>query len=258
MHGHVEDHSAFRLAWAAELSDVLQGLAVTRMIFDPLDLVEVGSGLPNASLIEKLLDEALQLREEAYLIAPVADTLNSLGALRLKQKQYRQAEEFHRRSLEVRRGLGEGTDEGKSKQQMIAQSLVSLGSLMISQGDELVEAERKAEADRLYDEARSWMEEAKEAYVQGFHAQHPKVAWAIEGLGNIHEKQGNLAAAINAYKEATTIRQYAQSMDTSKEMFSKELAADEAKLVNLARRRGVQSSMRQRLKVAMVFGDGGK
>ena len=40
---------------------------------------------------------------------------------------------------------------------------------------------------------------AKEAYIKGFHASHPKVAWALEGLGKIHEKErkeGSLEAAL--------------------------------------------------------------
>ena len=68
---------------------------------------------------------------------------------------------------------------------------------------------------------------AKEAYIKGFHASHPKVAWALEGLGKIHEKErkeGSLEAALKCYHEAAKIRQDLQSKDSSKEMFTKELA----------------------------------
>ena len=40
------------------------------------------------------------------------------------------------------------------------------------------------------------MEAAKEAYIKGFHESHPKVAWALEGLGKIHEKCGDDKAAL--------------------------------------------------------------
>ena len=57
----------------------------------------------------------------------MSDTLNSLGTLRQRQRQYAEAETHYARSLEVRRALG----EGKEKWQLVAQSLVSLGNLAI-------------------------------------------------------------------------------------------------------------------------------
>ena len=45
------------------------------------------------------------------------------------------------------------------------------------------------------------MEAAKEAYIRGFSEEHPKVAWAYKGLGSVHEKEGNLDAALGAYEQ---------------------------------------------------------
>ncbi len=61
----------------------------------------------------------------------MSDTLNSLGALKQKQKQYAEAEQHYTRSLEVRRALR----EDEEKWQLVAQSLVSLGNLMSEIGD---------------------------------------------------------------------------------------------------------------------------
>ena len=67
------------------------------------------------------------------------------------------------------------------------------------------------------------MEAALQAYTVGFSAHHPKVAWALEGLGKIREKQGRFEEALEAYKSASEVRHKLQQRDMSKEMFKKEL-----------------------------------
>ena len=65
----------------------------------------------------------------------------------------------------------------------MAQSFVSLGNLEIERGDAAVAeagGERAAGAS-YYSVARTHMEAARDAYVQGFNSSHPKVAWALEG-----------------------------------------------------------------------------
>ena len=143
--------------------------------------------------------------------------------MKQKLKLHEEAEALYARSLAVRRDLAEGDDEAaKLKQQAIAQSLVSLGNLEIERSDG---AASDYEAVRgHYEAARGHMEAAKEAYIKGFHASHPKVAWALEGLGKIHEKCGDDKAALKCYREAAEIRKQLQSKDDSKEMFTKELA----------------------------------
>ena len=74
---------------------------------------------------------AWQLRELSGDKVKMSDTLNSLGTLRQRQRQYAEAETHYARSLEVRRALG----EGKEKWQLVAQSLVSLGNLLSEIGD---------------------------------------------------------------------------------------------------------------------------
>ena len=250
----------FRLSWAAEQSAVLHGLCATRLIFKRGD----------DATIEADLGEALKLRSEAGLALELADSLNSLGSLKQRQRRYDEAQRHYARSLELRQrtrpqvhkggadaedGLagdssagGSAKDDGmaspdtaakaeKMQQQMIAQSLVSLGNLAIERGD----AERgdgdepSAAAKAFYGTARSHFEAALQAYVRGFHDGHPKVAWAHEGLGRSHEKEGNVKAAIAQFERATEIRRRAMEVNSSgkMELFRNELEASERKSIAL-------------------------
>ena len=69
----------------------------------------------------------------------------------------------------------------------------------------------RTRARKHYAAARRHLEAARDAYVKGFHADHPKVAWALEGLGRLHEKCGDLAEALEAYRQASEIRRSAQA-----------------------------------------------
>jgi len=51
------------------------------------------------------------------------------------------------------------------------------------------------------------------------------VAWALEGLARVLEKQGSIGKALQAYKEAGEIRNTLQAKDASMELFAKELLA---------------------------------
>lgn len=203
----------FEREWAGELSDVLQGLSAARLIFN-MDRSE-------DPLIEKTLMEALQLREGAELLAEKADTLNSLGMLRIKQKRPEEAHTFFLRSLEVRNEL----PEAKVKQQAIAQSYVSLGNLAIERGDAAAKAKMPKLASQFYVHAVEDLRSSQAAYIRGFSAEHPKVAWALEGLAKVHLKLHALSEAQAAVEEAITIRQRIQASDPTKEMFKKELSS---------------------------------
>lgn len=79
---HAEDASKrrekLRHEWAGEMSEICQGLAVARLIFNTHRSEDVE--------IHKLLMEALELREIMQLPDKMAETLNSLGMLKQKQK----------------------------------------------------------------------------------------------------------------------------------------------------------------------------
>ena len=260
------DAAAFRLEWACERSAVLHGLCATRLIFH--------DGAPTA-LVEAQLGEAIALRREKGLHAELADSLNALGTLKQKQRAFAQAEQHYTTSLELRRGRGGATVSEAAREQAIAQSLVSLGNLATERADALggamaattegsaeggapaeggaaavaeggATAEGGAEgkdASALYAEARDYLEGAARCYVNAGGALHPKVAWAYEGLGRLHEKMGELDAALAAFERAAEIRRALQSQDESKEMFSKELDHVEKQLARLSSCRQQASSV---------------
>ena len=95
------------------------------------------------------------------------------------------------------------------------QSFVSLGNLEIERGDAAVAEAAAGESVSpngarkagvaYYEVARTHMEASRDAYVQGFSSSHPKVAWALEGLAKIHEKCGDLGAALETYRQVSQL-----------------------------------------------------
>jgi len=201
-----------RGGFAAELSEVCQGLALTRLIFN--------TDRSEDSMIEELLKTALHLRQEHHLRPQLAETYNAFGSLKQKIKAFDEAESWYQKSYETRQHLSEGDDHGKAKEQSIAQSLVSLGNLYI----EMAEAAQDKDSRKLlFEQALSQLQQSREAYVRGFHDGHPKEAWALEALGKVHQKMGNLRLAQDAWDHAIAIRKNLQAKDTDKQMFNKEL-----------------------------------
>ena len=60
-----------------------------------------------------------------------------------------------------------------------------------------------------------------------------------QALGKVHQKMGDLRKAQEAIDEAIAIRRQLQSRDANKQMFAKELIADESKVKAVAERRKV-------------------
>ena len=178
--------------------------------------------------IEALLLRAQRLQQNTpTLRAQLGETLNALGTLSQKQTAYADAEAFYLSSLEVRWMLPPIDERGQSRQQAIAQSLVSLGNLNVERADQQgveTAAGRAARAD-LLERALARLGEAKEAYVLALHTSHPKVAWALEGMGRVLRRLGRLEEAQEAFEEAVAIRRSLQQRDTSKQLFGKELLA---------------------------------
>ena len=244
--------SEWRKEWAAELAETKQGLGVTRLIFN--------TDRSEDALIEKLLAEALELRQLAGLRMQAAETLNGLGSLKQKQHAYLEAERLFAKSLELRRSLPEGDDRGQAKAQAIAQSLVSLGNLHIEMGDHAPRG--SAHANEQYAKGVARLEEAKGEYIKGFHVGHPKTAWALEGIAKALEKMGELRRAHEAWEEAIAIRRNLQARDTKKQMFSKELEEDEKRNQGIEERRAKSRRRFQKLGdlnalSAAADGDGG-
>merc|ERR1711920_981248 len=136
--------------------------------------------------------------------------LNSLGSLKQKQKDYRAAEKFYEQALNTRKRVkAVETSEVKEKHQMLAQSHVSLGNL-------LIEMEH-------YEKALEHLTQAKAEYEEGFSKGHPKVAWALEAIGKAYQQMGQLRKADEAMAEAIAIRGALMEGAEGKELFAKEL-----------------------------------
>ena len=141
-------------------------------------------------------------------------------------------------------------DWPQERQQAMAQSLVSLGNL----ATEHAEAESDATKQRaLYGDALKYLNRAHEAYIKGFSASHPKVAWALEGLARVHRKRGELREAEGRMSEAIEIRRALAASDTDKQMFKKELEKAEEAADEIAKRRtAVRSRLKLQVKLALV------
>ena len=90
---------------------------------------------------------------------------------------------------------------------------------------------------REYGKALDLLEQAKTAYELGFFEGHAKVAWALEGMGKVHQKMGNLRQAQLSWDAAISIRRALQSRDNSKQMFSKELDAGTKTMSEIEKKR---------------------
>ena len=237
-HVALQGGGAVREQWWAELSDINMGLALARLIFNNDDRSE-------DSTISELLREALVLCETAGAEDRMATMLNSLGTLKQRQKCMLDAEKYYAKSLELRRRMGSSQQAHRDR----AQSYTSLGNLFVDMGDAAKKAADGeggeggggggggggsssssggggmggATASEFYATALSHLQHAKEAYEIGFQPQHPKVAWALEGIGRVHFKQGSLRLAQAAWDEAIKIRTSLQAGASDKQMFSKEL-----------------------------------
>jgi len=145
------------------LSQVYHGLGLVHLIFfrkEPEDDVK----------IKKYLEQALELRLETGDYAAAGDTMNGLGSLAQRQKDYPAAEEAFIRSLEMREKVLSSNDPD------IAQVNTSLGSLYSDMQD--------------YDKARHFYIRAKDIYARALGPEHPRGATALEGLGMVYKKMG--------------------------------------------------------------------
>ena len=133
------------------------------------------------------------------------------------------AEEAAKKEEENAAAAAAAAARAKARQQAIAQSYVSLGNLAIERGDDAAKGGSSETATNFYNQAVADLHSAKAAYTEGFNAEHPKVAWALEGLAKVHLKLGELAEAQRTVDEALVIRRRIQATDPTKEMFRKEL-----------------------------------
>ena len=181
-----------------EMANILQGLGVTRLIHN--------EDRSEDDTIEKLLKDALEIRTRLKDYIGSAETLNSLGSLMQKKDRYDDAHGYYMKSLTLRERHAK---KGDTREVLLAQSYVSLGNLLAQQAD--------------FVGALDHLHRALDCYVEGFSPQHPKVAWAHEGIARVLMQQGNLGAAQAELVKAIEIRSLQQGAADGKELFGKEL-----------------------------------
>ena len=153
-----------------------------------------------------LPQKALEVRRNLRRPEKVADTLQAIGSLKLKQTKLEECEVFFREALSLRETMQ--TLKGDSHERRVAQDLgqshTTLGNLYM----QMSEGEGNSESERveLYRKALEEFAESGEAYARGLHEKHPKVAWALEGLARGHEKLGQLEEALGWYERVYEIR----------------------------------------------------
>lgn len=205
--------------WAEELSECCQGLALARLIFNGNNREEDGE-------IDRYLQQAHKLRVALKGAGQplLADTQNSLGALAQKQKKFSNAEGWYLKSLRTREDINAATvKEVQQQQQFLAQSYTSLGNLYSDMAE--------------YDKALVNLTHAKDCYIKGFNAAHPKVAWAVEAQAAVHKKMKNHRLAQECIQEAIAIRTALQDKGDGKALFAKELEKDQGTLDEVAKSR---------------------
>jgi len=242
-------------AWAAERADINMGQALARLLFSKGDRSD-------DPLIERLLTEALVLREKLGLDPKVADALSALGALQQEQAKLLVAEEHYLRALHLRRQLrreeeAQGRAEGaRDLDRALGQSFMSLGNLVLEMA-ELARSDQPEQPETggnngeggahagAHPDARppvardhleialGWMREARDAYVKGFSPSHPKVAWALEGMSNVFRLQGDESAAAKSLGQAIRIREALQATAKGRLLFADALRRDQCELAAL-------------------------
>ena len=110
----------------------------------------------------------------------------------------------------------------------IAQSYVSLGNLMSS-------TERNEEALQL-------LKDGLAVYQKGLGYNHPKVAWAHEGIAKVLMKCGELDEAQKHVDEALRIRSSLQEVSEGLKLFGHEMDMAKDMRMQIIERRGRSSS----------------
>ena len=164
-----------------------------------------------------------QLREKSSMLLKMAETLNSLGTLKQKRKQFADATEYFKRALSLRR------DKLPSDKAGLAQAHLSLARLLV------VDQPPADKQDERCNEALPLLEAALEQYLAAFHAQHPKVGWAHQGIAECMMKLGKLEKAQEHLDIALTISKTSPSRVTELQALGERVEQERAQKKALMR-----------------------
>jgi len=158
------------------LGKVYNGLGLVDLIFRNGDD-------SNDDHIKKNLQTALDLRLRLNSYADAGETLNALGTLAQKMKDYTQAEHHFIRSLELRQKV---LSENNAN---MAQSYTSMGTLNL---EIYQEAQRGRRDKENLHKAKQFFTKAKCVYVAVYGPEHPRAEMALIGLAKVQEKLKDL------------------------------------------------------------------
>ena len=190
--------------------------AVVRMIHNPATVDE-------HALILSNLNEALLIFDSTNSHSMRCDCLNSLGTLKQKRKQFADATEYFKRALSLRR------DKLPSDKAGLAQAHLSLARLLV------VDQPPADKQDERCNEALPLLEAALEQYLAAFHAQHPKVGWAHQGIAECMMKLGKLEKAQEHLDIALTISKTSPSRVTELQALGERVEQERAQKKALMR-----------------------
>ena len=197
------------------LAQIYQGLAVARLIFTPEAAVRNNEhGIKDK--IHEDLKRALELRTSHADILGRAETFNSLGMLYKKLRRFPTAQEQFEMSLKLRQKVLEDNKKSAGIHGLLAQSHVSIGTLAEEMATAVADAHGHPptadEKEQLLRKAVKEFSLAKASYEEELGKEHPKVAWALEGLARVHRMTGELQLAKESAEAAVAIRQALQKL----------------------------------------------
>ena len=214
-----------------EMGTIYQYHGVVRYIFNPKVERE-------EAIIRESLNKSRAIREAIGDYSGLADTLNSIGMLKMSHKLFRDARTIFERVVEIRERHVASDHAG------LAQANVSLGEALRAQGrmeagkkpsdsrsalDENSTAAGgqlahiKPQAIEKFRAAEACMERALSHYKIAFTDTHPKVANAHQGIAEVLFELGDYAKGEGHLDKAIEIRRSAQDGADGHELFAAEI-----------------------------------
>merc|ERR1719359_2679710 len=107
----------------------------------------------------------------------------------------------------------------------------------------------------MFDRALEYLLSAEEMYMRGFTENHPKVAWALEGIAKVHHQRGDLRQSAMFFEKAIALRKQIQDSGNGKKLFVEELQKAQMAVEGLtAQREKAQNAWQKRIRVAVGVG----
>ncbi|KAL3928908.1 MAG: hypothetical protein SGPRY_002191, partial [Prymnesium sp.] len=208
----------------------------------------------DAELCEKLLLQALDLREKLLCKArtrtteDVADTYHALGRLKQATGELEMAEVYFRRALDLSVSLA----RSPRVEMLSGGSSISLGTLYLLMSErKLLNPPSGGEVDECYAKALAFFSQARDIFTT-VATEHPRTAWAYEGIALAHSMRGNLEAAKAASEEATRIRSKLQHSRAGRRLYANETLREINFIEDLGRAKTITKKWRRSIQMVVI------